>query len=297
MKTETLLALTGILLFGFIGLRMITESVVTGNAFSTGRRNLERQAKWQRQRADIWTLFPIKQIHRLIVKIVYIDSEAAERLESELSRAQLSITPRDYVARRWVILLFGGILALLCYAMRFYFGILLAGLLCVFCLMREREAVQSKIKKREQAIAREMPRFVHTIARTLQGNRDIENAVEMYRRVSGPEMSSELDILLTEMRTGNVQVAILHFGKRLGTTDAFRLCSILQDLSTGVDQTAALQYLAGDLSRQAKESIRKELLLRPAKMRRTYYPAVLICVIMILYVLVMYVIQSLNSIW
>ena len=297
MKTETLLTLISITLFAFIGLRMIINVRITGNSYCSGRRSLERQAKWKRKQTELWDLFPIKQLHTLAVRVVYIDEAAAARIESELRRARMPITPKEFVARRWLIVFLGGVLMLLCALLHFGFGVILSAMLTVFGLMRERESVQSKIKNREKAIAREMPRFVHTIARTLRGNRDIENAVEMYRRVAGPEMASELDILLAEMRTGNVQVALMHFGRRLGTTDAFRLCSILQDLSTGVDQSAALQYLAGDLSTQSKEAIRKELLLRPAKMRRTYYPAVIICVIMILYVLVMYVIQSLNSIW
>lgn len=67
-------------------------------------------------------------------------------------------------------------------------------------------------------------------------------------------------------------------------------------MSLGIDQTATLSYMADDMARQARENIRKELSLRPGKMRRTYYPAIGVCIAMILYVLVVYVINNLNSI-
>jgi hypothetical protein len=68
-------------------------------------------------------------------------------------------------------------------------------------------------------------------------------------------------------------------------------------MSRGIDQTATLSYLADDMARQAKENIRKELSLRPGKMRRTYYPAIGVCIAMILYVLVVYVINNLNNLY
>jgi hypothetical protein len=54
--------------------------------------------------------------------------------------------------------------------------------------------------------------------------------------------------------------------------------------------------MADDMAQQARENIKRELSLRPGKMRRTYYPAIGVCVAMILYVLVVYVIYNLNNI-
>jgi len=98
------------------------------------------------------------------------------------------------------------------------------------------------------------------------------------------------------MKSGDFQSALIHFENRLGSPEAFRLCAALRDMSLGIDQTATLSYMADDMARQAKENIRKELSLRPGKMRRTYYPAIGVCIAMILYVLVVYVINNLNSI-
>ena len=177
-----------------------------------------------------------------------------------------------------------------------YFGIVVILLLMVYTMMKQRDVLTEKVRKKEFLIAQEMPRFVRTICRSLQSDRDLFNVISAYHKVAGPELGNELDILLAEMKSGNVQSALIHFEDRLGTPEAFRLCSALRDISLGVDQTATLAYMADDMARAAKENIRKELSLRPGKMRRTYYPAIAVCIVMILYVLVMYVIHNLNSI-
>jgi len=162
--------------------------------------------------------------------------------------------------------------------------------------MKQRDALSAKVKKKEQAISQEMPRFARTLCRMLLSDRDLVRVIGSYRKVSGSELGAELDILLAEMKTGNIQNALAHFENRLGTAEAFRLCAALRDMSMGVDQTAALSYMADDMARQAKENIKIELSLRPGKMRRTYYPAIAVCIAMVLYVLVVYVINNLNSI-
>ena len=163
--------------------------------------------------------------------------------------------------------------------------------------MKQRDHLSIKVSKNERAISQELPRFVRTICRSLQTDRDLYNVISAYRKVAGPALSGELDILMAEMKSGNVQTALVHFEKRIGTPEAFRLCAALRDMSMGVDQTATLNYMANDMARQAKEYIRKELSLRPGKMRRTYYPAIAVCIAMIMYVLVAYVINNFNNLF
>lgn len=71
-------------------------------------------------------------------------------------------------------------------------------------------------------ILQEMPRFVRTICRSLQSDRDLYNVISAYRKVAGPELGDELDILLTKMKSGNVQTALIYFENRLGSPEAFQ---------------------------------------------------------------------------
>lgn len=289
--TLTLLFITLLL---FLGLKSVCAAYTGGS--SAGRRTLSKMSKWEQKRADVWAAFPLKQLLAVTSRLVYMDEATAAKLRKTLSRAELTLTPQEYTARQVLIVVFGLGLTTLCFFSRFYFGIVVALLVTVYALMKQRDALNAKVRKKDFLIAQEMPRFVRTICRSLQSNRDLESVISAYRKVAGPGLSGELDILTAEMRSGNVQTALIHFEDRLGSPEAFRLCSALRDMSLGVDQTATLSYMADDMARQAKENIRKELSMRPGKMRRTYYPAIAVCIAMILYVLVVYVIHNLNSI-
>jgi len=288
------LTLLLIALLLFLGLKSVSAAYAGGT--SAGRRTLSKLSRWEQKRADAWAAFPLKQLLALTARLVYLDEAAATRLRKTLAKAELNITPQEYTARRVLIAAFGIGMTALCLLSRFYFGIVVALLLTVYLLMRQRDALNAKVRKKDFQIAQEMPRFVRTICRSLQSNRDLESVIGAYCKVAGPELGGELDILLAEMKSGNVQTALLHFEDRLGSPEAFRLCSALRDMSLGVDQTATLSYMADDMARQARENVKKELSLRPGKMRRTYYPAIGVCIAMILYVLVVYVIHNLNSI-
>jgi len=278
----------------FLGLKTIC-AVTQGRSFA-GSRTLSKLFGRQRKQHDIWASPPLKQLTALVAHAVPMDEAAASRLERNLEKASLTITPQEYTARRYLIVAAGILLAAPCSILHFYFGILIAVLGMVFALMKQRDALNVRIRTKERAVLAEMPRFVRSICRSLQSSRDLEAVIGAYRKVAGSELGGELDILLPEMRSGNVQTALLHFENRLGTSEASRLCGALRGMSLGIDQSATLNYLADDMAQQAKENIRKELSLRPGKMRRTYYPAIGVCIAMILYVLVVYVIHNLNSI-
>jgi pilus assembly protein TadC len=287
----TLLLIAALL---FLGLKTVCAAA-DGTAFA-GRGTLKKIAKWQKQPLDPWAVFPIKQLLAVAARLVYVDETAGANLSRDLKKAGLPITPKVYTARKYLTIFAGISLTAVCLILRFYFGVFVILLITVFALMKQRDALNEKIRKKELTISQEMPRFVRTLCRSLQSDRDLVSVIGSYRKIAGPELGGELDILLAEMQSGNVQSALVHFENRIGSTEAFRLCGALRDMSMGIDQTAALSYMADDMARSAKENIKRELSLRPGKMRRTYYPAIGVCVAMILYVLVVYVIHNLNNI-
>jgi len=262
-----------------------------------GSGELRRYGKWQEQKKDFWSSSIMKALTNLACRFVYLDGNAEELLSRQINRAGLNITPKEFTARRYVILFLGVLGAGLCALMKFWFGILIVVLLAGYGIMKQRDALQAKLKEKDESIAMEMPRFVRTICRNLRGNRDIYAALLSYRKISGPVLGAELDILLAHMRSGNIQSALQQFQTRLGSEEVFRLCSTLLEIDRGIDQTATLDYLADDMARQAKLRVQKQLSTRPAKMRRTYYPAVGVCVAMILYVLVVFVIDQLGNLF
>ncbi len=262
-----------------------------------GHKTLRQLNKWQQEDRDIWDYPALKKLESFISRYVFLDKASAEILSKKLSCVGLDVTPKQFTARKYVVVALGAFGILPCALLKFWLGILLVALFAALLLMKQIESLSSKLKKKDKAIALEMPRCVRTICRNLHSNRDIYAVLQSYRKVAGSVLGAELDILLTHMRAGGVSTALQSFQSRLGTEEAFRLCGTLQEIDRGIDQTATLDYLADDMARQAKLKVQKALSSRPAKMRRTYLPAVGICVVMILYVLIVFVQNQLNNLF
>ncbi len=275
-------------LFGF-GLWLVLAAMLLNDRSFVGRKTLRRIERWQQKKYELWDAPLVKAVVKGFSRLVFLDEAAKESLKKQLSRAGLNIEPQQYAARKYLIFSLGVFAGAVCAGMKFWFGIVVTALLVLYGVLAQKDKLASRIKKRDEAISMEMPRFVRTICRSLRSSRDIYAALESYRKVAGPVLGSELDILIAEMRAGSVPRALGQFQRRIGSDSAFRLCSTLQDIDRGIDQTATLEYLSDDMARQAKLNIQKTLATRPASMRRTYLPAVGVCVVMIIYVLIVFV--------
>ena len=248
-----------------------------------------------KERKEFWDIYIIQKILVAVSKLIFLDETTTRTLSKRLEKAGENDTPKIYTAKRYCILAVGGMGIGCSILAQFYLGILLLGLVTAFFVLKLRDTLDDKIKNKDKEIAQEMPRFVRTICRQLQADRDLQRVITTYRKVAGIALGKELDILLAELQSGNGQLALAHFEYRIGTANVFRLCGALRDMIQGIDQSATLSYLADSMASETKAQIRKELSLRPAQMRATYYPAVGVCIAMVLYVLVLYVINQLNS--
>ena len=280
-----------------LGLWWIASAQFLHDRTLAGRRGLKRMHKWQRQKRDMWTSEPMAKLTDLACRFVFLDPASRESLERQLSRAGIPATPEQFTARKIVILGIGLVPVLFCVLLRFWLGLIFAALFILLLLMRQREQITSRLQKKDGEITAEMPQFVRSICQNLRTNRDIYAALQAYRKVAGKALGEELDILLTHLRTGGVVQALQLFQSRIGSDAAFRLCSTLIEIDRGIDQTATLEYLADDMARAAKLQLQKQLSTRPGQMRRTYLPAVGICVALIIYVLVVFTMAQVNTLF
>ena len=280
-----------------LGLWWIASAQFFRDRTFSGRKGLRQLNKWQRQEKDLWAAELMIKLTDFACRFVFLEESAKNRLELQLSRAEIPASAEQFTARKIIIFAAGGVGILACGLCRFWPGIILLCLLVLLLVMKQKEDLTEKLKAKDAAISQEMPRFVRTICRSLRTNRDILSAFQSYRKVAGPALCAELDILIASLRSGSVLQALQQFQRRIGSEDAFRLCSTLIEIDRGVDQTATLDYLADDMARAARLAMQKELSTRPAAMRRTYLPAVAVCVILILYVLVVFVMNQVNTLF
>lgn len=262
-----------------------------------GQKQVRQLGRWKTEKTGIWDVPSIQSFLNFLSKFVYLDQMSETELGKKLHRANIKVTPKQFTARKYAVVVFALVSVGACALIQSPLGMVLFLVLSLYLFIDIGSTLNKRIKKRDEEISTEMPRFIRTICRNLHSSRDIYSIIESYHRVAGPALKNELGILLSHMRTGGYVQAIQAFQVRIGTDEAFRLCSALIEIERGIDQISTLEHLADDMARKMKHDIQKMMATRPRQMRWTYYPAIGVAVVIIMYILGSYLMTMLGAIW
>ena len=150
----------------FIGLRILISAMANKQYSYVGHHKFAKMKRWSKTETDLWSLFPMPQLLRIASRLAYVDEAAELTLQKQLTKAGLSDTPREYIGKKYILILLGTALSALCVFAKFYIGIIFAVLVTVFLLLKLRDNIADKIKAKDLEISSEMPRFVRTICRS-----------------------------------------------------------------------------------------------------------------------------------
>ena len=191
-------------------------------ATSTAAGNLAKRQKQKTGTLEIW----LHDLAMWISKRLRLNEYKRMQLETDLKSAGMNISPEMHIANSIVKAMLVGIFAVPVF---FIFPLLTPVViaLAVFMYFRESKGVANRIKEKRKAIEYELPRFVSHIEKTLKHNRDVLYILDNYKETAGPELKSELEITVADMRSGNYEAALTRLENRVGS-------SMLSDVSRGL---------------------------------------------------------------
>ncbi|MBQ2468219.1 MAG: secretion protein F, partial [Clostridia bacterium] len=178
---------------------------------------------------EIW----LHDLAMWISKRLRLNEYKRMQLETDLKSAGMNLSPEMHIANSIVKAMLVGVFAI----PLFLIFPLLAPVviaLAVFMYFRESKGVANRIKAKRKAIEYELSRFVSHIEKTLKHNRDVLYILDNYKNTAGPELKSELEITVADMRSGNYEAALTRLENRVGS-------SMLSDVSRGL-----ISVLRGD---------------------------------------------------
>ena len=243
---------------------------------------------------DLWQEHPFHDVVKAVSKLVYMQPYEETRLDSSLYRLGINYSAREYKARGICMLGVGLLLMVISLIINFPIGSILGLLLGIALYFHNQDTVKKKLEHRSAEIYQELPQFVQSVKVNLAAGNDLISTLRRYLKISGSGLREDLEILLTELNTGNAQIALQHFDRRVNMPEVSRLASILINAERGEDQSSALAYLATDITLTSRERIRRELALRPGRMHRAMIPCILLSICSLLYVLLAMSITSLK---
>lgn len=205
---------------------------------------------------------------KLLSKLMRMEPYESRKLEKDLQRAGISLSPAEYKAKAFVT---AGLVVLISFIF-IPLGLTVITLLVMFLgvmlFFKERQAVSEKLKKINGRILEELPRFVRTYNNSLKSSKDILKFMERYQKIAGEDFKYDLDILITDLKTGNTEEALQRFDERVNIPQLSTFISGVIGTSKGVDQETFFYLMEQDMKILASENIKREIAKRPGKIKK-----------------------------
>ena len=208
----------------------------------------------------------VMPLARFFSRFVFLPELRREKLEDDLTRMNMDMTPEVYTARAFVqalIMVLVGIPFALVVAPWTMFVFVALG---VVLFIRSSQDEQKKIAAIDEKVETELPRMIEVMKFTIQNNRDLIRFFERYLLVAGPEMKPEIERLLFDMKSGNAIAALTRFKSRIRLYTVGEFVSACIGIAQGLDYGYALDELMKNVLKIEEERYRQELDARPRRM-------------------------------
>ncbi len=217
-------------------------------------------------------------------KKIRLSDYRKSQLQKDLEAAGFSQSPEEYIAEALVK---AGFIALIGLPFLIIMPVIGAVILVMafFVFKKETEKVKEKVESRRRAIEEELPRLVANIEKMLMHSRDILSMLEGYAEIAGKELKEELRVTVSDMRTGNYEVALSRLESRVGSSYMSDVTRGLISVIRGDDTDAYWAMLAIKFADYQRTLLKEKAAKIPRKVRRLSV-CLLLCFIMIYVVVI-----------
>ncbi|MEG0752791.1 MAG: hypothetical protein RR461_03085 [Angelakisella sp.] len=226
----------------------------------------------------------ITRISGWIARFIRMEPLRRGKLQAALDISGMQIAPETYLVKAFVTAFLVSFTAFPAFFIQPLFALVAIGI-AVTMFFATYQKVFDDVKKRRKIIEAEIPRFVATLAQSLQHTRDVLKILTSYRRVAGKELGAQIDRTIADMKTGNYEQALLRMESRVGSTLMSDVVRGLIGTLRGDDQHMYMQMLVFDMRQIEQSNLKKEVAKRPKQIQK-YSMMMLFCII-ILYVVVL----------
>ena len=205
---------------------------------------------------------------KIISKFIRPENYQKRKLEKDLARAGINLSPAEYYAKAYVtagLVILSSFIFIPLGLTVITMCVMLLGIMLFF---KERQAAREKLKKINGKILDELPRFVRTYNNSLKSSKDILKFMERYRKIAGDDFKYDLDILITDLKTGNTEEALQRFDERVNIPQLSTFISGVIGTSKGIDQETFFYLMEQDMKILARENIKREIAKRPGKIKK-----------------------------
>lgn len=251
-------------LIGF-GLYELVTTVYTVPNRQT-KKSIKRLTQQKKLSEDLREFF-VDPISKVILKFIKMDRIAREKKRKDLLRVGMDITPEKYYADAIVISLWilclGALFILIGFPLFFAISVILSFAL----FFNNIEVVNKKIKFINQAITRDLPKFVMIYDHARGDNVQLVDIIEKYRQAACKEFLYDLDLLIVDLKTSSEEAALISFSERTNIQELSNFVNILLGSIKGDDVSTAIKLTEREMEVIRREEKNRKILALPDKVR------------------------------
>ncbi len=251
-------------LIGF-GLYELVTTVYTVPNRQT-KKSIKRLTQQKKLSEDLREFF-VDPISKVILKFIKMDRIAREKKRKDLLRVGMDITPEKYYADAIVISLWilclGALFILIGFPLFFAISVILSFAL----FFNNIEVVNKKIKFINQAITRDLPKFVMIYDHARGDNVQLVDIIEKYRQAACEEFRYDLDLLIVDLKTSSEEAALISFSERTNIQELSNFVNILLGSIKGDDVSTAIKLTEREMEVIRREEKNRKILALPDKVR------------------------------
>lgn len=238
----------------------------------------------------------LRPVTKLITKLMPMSEYKRQRYEADFARLSIPISPQEYMSGQIAKSLLLAALGLAFIPLGIPWLTALTCVVGILAYFQSANKLRKRVEKLNQAIDAELPRMVGTMECTLGSNRDLIGFFTRYRRVAGKVLGQELDVLLTDLQTGNQELALRRMEGRIQSGSLSALIMVLLGVDQGSDQRTSLAVLSRDIRTKERELMRRRMEKRPGRIKTACLLLTVEMILMFMVPLVMMIVRTLTEV-
>ena len=238
----------------------------------------------------------LRPVTALLEKLFPMSEYRRQRYEADFARLGIAIPPQEYMAGQMARSLSLAILGLAFIPLGIPWLSVLTGIAAILAYFQSMQRLKKRIEALNHAIDGELPRMVGTMECVLGSDRDLIGFFSRYRRVAGKELGRELDVLLTDLQTGNQELALRRMEGRVQSSNLSALIMVLLGVDQGTDQRTSLAILSRDIRTKERELLRRRMEKRPGRIKTACFLLTVEMILMFMVPLVLMIVGTLTEV-
>lgn len=237
-----------------------------------------------------------KRIVGSLAGIVRVNPKTADDLKGVLQRIDSGSTPQEYIAEGFLkavpVL---GISVLFFINGNPFLGFYM--IVIVYIIYRQHMKKLTKSARQvDRHIIDDLPEFMSYVTNSLKTDKNITPIIENYLNAANSALKKELLKLLADLKTGNIDEALLNFDMRLNIPHLSNFISATRAALEGEMQNSALDAITMDMEFYEYETAKKYAAEKPGKMGKATMAVVVSMIFFIMVILFCSLYMGLNKI-